>query len=286
MKHALLLFLAGCASVVAEPVVVGRVGSLEVTADDVRPALATLGSGERDALAKDPALLNQLVRSVLVQRLVVKEAQDKGFATRPDVLAKLDRVREATLSEAYLQSVAAPPDDYPSDAELSAAYETNKAALLVPKSWRLAQIFIASTDGKPPKELDAVKKALKPASADFAALAATHSQEKESAARGGEIGWLTEAQVQPELRPHLAKLALGAVSEPLRLADGWHFLKVLDIREATTPTLDQVRLRLVQQLRNDRTRANIDAWLAKLVEQNPVAINELNLTQVLTDASR
>jgi parvulin-like peptidyl-prolyl isomerase len=122
----------------------------------------------------------------------------------------------------------------------------------------LAQIFIAlpktadkTTTDKAQGKLEAVKKSLHQNGADFAAIAKANSEESESAPRGGEIGWLGENQVQPEVRPQVLSLSKNATSEPIRLEDGWHILKVLDIKEAYTPTLDEIRSQLVQQTRRD-----------------------------------
>ena len=75
------------------------------------------------------------------------------------------------------------------------------------------------------------------------------------------------------------------VSDPIRLDDGWHIIKVTDIREAHTPTLEQIRGQLVRQMRSDKARANTQAHLAELLKTNPVAVNELALSKVLPKAA-
>src|SRR5690606_28530193 len=99
--------------------------------------------------------------------------------------------------------------------------------------------------------------------------------------RGGEIGWLAETQILPEIREKVSTLKVNALSEPIRLNDGWHLIKVLDIREPYTPSLEQVRGQLAAQLRAEKTRANSQAYLAKLLQENPLAINELALGQIV-----
>ena len=116
---------------------------------------------------------------------------------------------------------------------------------------------------------------------DFAALARAESDEPQSAARGGEIGWLQESAIQPEIRTKVSSLAKGAVSDSIQLGDGWYFVKVLDIREPRTATLDEVRDQLKKVLRAERARLNREAYLAKLQQQNPMAINELALSKLL-----
>jgi parvulin-like peptidyl-prolyl isomerase len=218
----------------------------------------------------------------------LKEALAKKWDQESAVAAQIQRARDNTIVETYLQSVSKPLDTYPTDAEVQSAYESRKTQLLVPKQFRLAQIFIAlpktadkTATEKAQGKLEAVKKSLRQSGADFAAIAKANSEEPESAARGGEIGWLAENQVQPEVRPQVTSLSKNATSEPIRLEDGWHILKVLEIKEAYTPTLDEIRSQLVQQLRNEKNQSNSQAYLAKLLQQSPVAINELALSKLL-----
>ena len=268
--------------------VIARVGDTEVKLDEIRASIESLDARDQAALARDPSLLNQTVRTLLMRRVVLKEALAKHWDTEPAVATLIQRARDNTVVESYLQSVAKPPDSYPSDAELQAAYDARKSQLLVPRQFRLAQIFVAlsknadkTTTERAQTKLDTIKKTLRQSGSDFASVAKANSEEPESAARAGELGWLTENQIQPEVRPQLGSLTKNSISEPIRLDDGWHILKVIDIKEPYTPTLDEIRSLLTQQLRNERTQANSQTYLAKLLQQTPVAINELALSKVL-----
>src|SRR5215469_3974139 len=217
-----------------------------------------------------------------------KEALAKHWDTEPAVATLIQRARDNAVVESYLQSVSRPPDSYPSETELQAAYEARKAQLLVPRQFRIAQIYIAlpknadkAITEKAQTKLEAVKKGLHQPGADFTAISKAQSEEPDSAARGGELGWLADSQIQPEVRSQLGSLTKNSISEPIRLDDGWHILKVIDIKEPYTPALDEIRSALTQQLRNEKTQANSQAYLAKLLQQTPVAINELSLSKVL-----
>jgi peptidylprolyl isomerase len=271
------LFLLA-ASLHAESVaVLAKVGDIEVQAAEIREIIAGLDDAQQAAISKDPAALGQYVRALLVQRLVLKQALDAKWDQDPAVISRLVRAREAALTESYLQHNSAPNPDYPSETDLTVAYESAKSKLLIPRSYRLAQIFIASDKAK----LDATVKRLKAKGADFTAIARNTSEESASAAQGGEIGWLTEEQIQPEIREKLPKLTLGALSDPIKLNDGWHILKVLDVREPRTPTLAEVRPELVAQLRAEHSRNKRQEFLAGLLKQHPLAINEIELSKLL-----
>ena len=281
LLHSTLLILSMAAAVPAQAeAVLGKIGEIEIGTAEIREAIAGLEAGQESTLSKDPAAVSQYVRALLIQRLVLKQAEDKRFDQDPAVIAKLVRARETALAEAYIDSFSQPPADYPSESELAAAYESAKPSLLLPRTFRLAQIFIAKGD-KAETRINEISKQLKAKGADFAAIARTSSDEKASATNGGEIGWLAESQIQPEIRERLPKLAAGSVSEPIQLNDGWHLIKVLETKEATTATLEQVRPQLITRLRSDRARQLRADFITSLVKENPVAINEIELAKIL-----
>lgn len=279
--------LIACQARAAE--VVARVAGADVTVEEVQRYVETLASQDQAAMAKDPALLSQVVRAYLGRQAVLREAQAKKFEQQPSVKAQLDRLRDQAVTELYLESVSRPPESYPSDAEVQAAYDANKAAFDVPRQFRAAQIFVAVARGadkvveeRARRKLDEVVKAVKAKGADFAAVARADSEDKQTAPQGGEIGWLSESQMVPGIRSVATALAKEAISDPVRLDDGWHVVKLLDTRPAATRSLSEVKDGLVTQLRAARARELRQAYMAKLLEQSAPAINELALSKVVS----
>lgn len=263
--------------------VVGSIGELELRESEVQASLTRLDGVEKEALAGDPATLGKLVRSMLVQRLILQEALEKKWDEEPSIQPLLKSTREAAITDTYLKSLCKPPAGYPNEAELKAAYESSREALTVPRSFRIAQIFIGDEAGSE-KKLQAVQRRLKDNPANFGAVAREVSEEKESASRDGEIGWLSEKQIQPEILAQLPKLRVNVISSPVRLKDGWHILKVLDVREPFTPIFDQVRLQLARSLRAEKTRASMQAYMTEMLQKHPVAVNEVALSKLLLDS--
>lgn len=294
MKRILILLtVATLTTQAADQPAIARVGATNISSAELQPLLANLNDRERAAISRDPALLNQWIRTFAAQQLLFQEAQSKNWAAQPDVAAQLEQIRQNAIAESYLRSVSQPSKDYPSDAELQAAYDANKEKLIVPKQVRLAQIFVAlpanankELTAAAAVQLDAVRKALAQPGADFAAIAKQQSDDAASVNQGGELGWLAESQLQPEIRNAIATLVKGTVSPAVRLPDGWHFLKVLEVKDAYTPPLAEVRGPLIEQLRAARLRANSEAYLAGLLKANPVAINEIAVSQLLEPARK
>jgi peptidylprolyl isomerase len=260
--------------------VIGSIGGIEMRKDEILESLGGLGTVEKEALAHDPAALNKLLRSMLVQRVIYQQAVEVKWDQEPAIQPLLKSTREAAITDSYLKHISRPPEGYPDETELRKAYEASRAELTVPRSFRLAQIFISAGSDQ---LLAEVKKRLKADPAGFGRIAREMSEEKESAAREGEIGWLNERQIQPEIFEQLPKLSLNVVSEPVRLKDGWHILKVLDVREPFTPIFDQVRVQLAQRLRAEKIRVGMQAYVAETLQKHPVAINEVALSKLLQE---
>jgi hypothetical protein len=269
--------------------VVARVGDTNISAGDLRAYVTALGAREQAALAKDPALLSQAVRLLLANRLVLQEVVAKKWDQQPNVATQLDRVRENALVELYLQSVSTPQAAFPSDDEIQKVYDANRGSLIVPRQYQLSQLFIAMpkdvdkvAEDKAKKKLDDVQKKLKAPGADFAAISGTDGD----SGAGSDLGWLAETQIIPEIRTQIIGLAKGAVSEPIRLDDGWHILKLIDTKASYTRTLPEVRDQLVQQMRNERAAMLRRAYLAELLKQHPPVLNELALSNLLDSSPK
>lgn len=289
-RYSILFSLALLVPVAAQDdkAIVAKVGDIEVRAGEIRGWLQGLDESQREAAKLQPSLLTEAVRTLLVQRLVLQEADAKKWADRPEVAAKIERQRGSIVAESYLRSVAEPEPGYPSDDDLKKAYDAAGDALMVPRRFRLAQIFIAApaTDDAKAKtakeaEVAEVKKKLAAAGADFAAIARAHSEEATSAGKGGEIGWLGENVVQSGIRDEIVKLQKGGVSSAIRLPDGWHVVKVLEREEPRKLTFEEVKPRLTEKLREQKAQAASQAYLAKLLRDHPVVINEIELPKVL-----
>ena len=242
------------------------------------------------ALAKDPAALNEFVRALIIQQLVYKEALSKKWDQQPQVLAALDRIRQQAITQSYLESLATPAQEFPSQADLQSAYDTLKKnnALQVPKQYHLEQIYVAcpkgaekSVEDNAQGRLDTVLKALKSNGADFSTVAKNQSEDPASAQRGGDLGFVADSQVQPEIRTVVSSLSKGGTSDPIRLNDGWHIIKVVEVKDPYTATLDEVKGSLTNELRNQRAQANSKAYLAKLLQQNPVTLNEIAVSKLI-----
>jgi peptidyl-prolyl cis-trans isomerase SurA len=83
------------------------------------------------------------------------------------------------------------------------------------------------------------------AGAQFATIAAQFSHNAIGGS-GGDMGWMRESQLRPELALVVAGMEVGDVSDPVRTIDGVHIIHLRQRREIMASDPSRVRVRLIQ----------------------------------------
>ena len=96
--------------------------------------------------------------------------------------------------------------------------------------------------------------------ADFAAMAATASTDRGSAAQGGDLGCFPRGVMVAPFESGAFEAELGVATEPVESAFGYHVILVYERVPATTVPLEEVREPLEAQLRGERVDATIAAY--------------------------
>ena len=102
--------------------------------------------------------------------------------------------------------------------------------------------------------------------APFADLARAHSDDAGSAARGGELGWLSPGETVPGFEEALNQLAVGQISAPVRSTFGWHIIEVQERREVDS-SRDLLRARAQEVLQNRKREEETELWLRRLRDE-------------------
>ncbi len=75
----------------------------------------------------------------------------------------------------------------------------------------------------------------------FADVAKKFSIDKQTADKGGEIGYLIEGSLIKKFEEEMLKLKKNAVSKPFKTEIGWHIIKLNDIRDASIPKYNDIK---------------------------------------------
>ena len=266
--------------------IVARRGDVQVTAADLKIALNALDPGARAQVTASPQTLGVFIRDRVLNLSVLAEAKAKNWDTRAEVARKIAETRDGIIVQSYLASTVPPDPAFPSDAEVSSAYETNKARLMVPRQFHIAQIVLLVKQGASPAEdEDAHKKAIelraqvtKP-KADFGEIAKKSSQEPASAEKGGEVGWLRENDLLAPAHDAVLTLQENGISQPFRMPDGWHVIKLLETRPASALPLADAKPQLVQALRQARAQQLMRSYLDGMLKTQPIELNEIEMSK-------
>ena len=292
LLRALLGVAACCACSIAysqqaQPDVVATMGAQQVRGAELKRLIDALPPETRKRLAADLGALDRLVREELVRQNVVTEAKQQGWDKRPEVQLLMERAREQALVQAYVNNLARPAAGFPSEDEIKGFYEASKASFTQPAEFQLAQIFIASPeDAEPAAAASAQKKAVdiaarvQKAPADFARIARETSDNKDSAAKGGDLGWVPETQLIPEVRAAVTRMTKGEVSAPIRSAGGWHIVRLTDRKSSVTRPLPEVRDQIVATMRLRRAQEVERRYVEDLLSKSAVNINQADLQKL------
>jgi peptidyl-prolyl cis-trans isomerase SurA len=98
--------------------------------------------------------------------------------------------------------------------------------------------------------------------ADFAALAQANSEDS-SAAKGGDLGWLSPGDTVPEFERAMNALQPGQISEPIKSPFGWHLIQVI-ARRNEDMSKERQRLEARQALRARKSDEEYQEWVRQL----------------------
>ena len=109
---------------------------------------------------------------------------------------------------------------------------------------------------------------------DFAAFAASVSEDPSSAVEGGDLDWLGPGATVPEFEAVMNELDEGEISEPFQSQFGWHIVQVLGRRQVDASE-EMLRQRAFMQLRQSKADQELELWARRLRDESYVE-TELN----------
>jgi len=156
------------------------------------------------------------------------------------------------------------------DADMESHYQEHKDEFKEPEEVCASHILVKvkgspEAEGHPDAEARKMAEGLLAqvkAGGDFAALAKKSSEDKGSAAMGGDLGCFGRGHMVPAFENAAFSLKTGETSELVRTDFGYHVIKIDSRKEESTPALSQVKDRIRQALLSQRARALVEEKMA------------------------
>lgn len=198
------------------------------------------------------AIKDNLVRIELIAQQAEKDGltQDREVATRLE-LTRLNLLQQAAAQK-YLK------DRTPTEEELRKEFDAQIAATpMVEYHARHIQVSAPDIGQKVIERLDKGE--------DFAVVAKKISEDKATAAKGGDLGWFGPT---PETRPFTDALATLKKNEitkaPVQTRYGWHVIQLLGTRDLPMPSFDAPQVQ--EQLKGIVLRKKFQAYSDELLK--------------------
>jgi len=142
-------------------------------------------------------------------------------------------------------------------ADVEKEYKNNEEQYKTPEQVRASHILL-KTEGKDDAAVKAkAEEILKQAKsgADFAELAKKNSEDEASAKNGGDLDYFGKGRMVPEFDAAVFAMEPGQISDLVKTQYGYHIIKLVDKKPATTRPYAQVQQQLHDQLAYQRAQA-------------------------------
>jgi parvulin-like peptidyl-prolyl isomerase len=266
----------------APDAVVAKVGGKSLTVAEVRKLTAALPPEAQQAFAKNP---KAALQSLYVIDYLKTEAEQNKLPEKSPLKEQLEFQRAQLLAQATAASHQAAVTV--TDEEVAKRYEDTKADYDTAKIRAIhlsfsdpqaiaANVSVAGgktaldTDKKPSEAESKAKaeelvKQLR-AGADFAKVAEENSDDKGSAAKGGEFGTIRRGDNIPaDIKDAIFALKPGEISDPIRQVNGFYIIKV---EERGAQPLTEVQSKIAQEMKQERFKQ----WFEGVQKQFDVTI--------------
>lgn len=268
---------------------------------------AMFQKAQKESLEPDDNKVNQEVQKRKQDAHVTEEQyQDQlkqAGMSEPELRDKIRReLAINALRERERTRVSAP-----TDAEIDKYYSDHRNEFVAERGADISMIIVSPVnnggEAGAEQKIRAIHEQLRSGSTDFATVAAQKSEEQQTALRGGQLGFASEAQLKqtfpsrPDIPSTLMAMKEGQFTEPIKdnLAGTWYIFKLNRKQEQPQNlTLNDVRTDIINTITQQRQQILLQALvlitlaetttknlLAERIVQNPQSIVEMRPSQLL-----
>ncbi len=201
--------------------------------------------GEGETLEPTSVEFDEILDQLIEVKLMSMEAVARGLDEEPEARHRLETARDNILGNILLETIASERID---EAAIRRMYETQVSLLeqQMENEARLRHILAPTKDA-----IDKIAAEIK-AGADFSVTAARRSIDEATRMDGGDLGYLTAEDGTPEFARVIREVPQGGVSRPFQDAEGWHIVKVDEVRKRRPPSIEELRERIERYLKTQQ----------------------------------
>lgn len=229
--------------------IVARIGPAEIRRGDVLNFIAQLPPQMRQQPIQElfPLALEQTINA----RILEQKAAGTDIDEQENIQQQIENARANIVRTAFVQQIV---EEGITEEAIRSQYEEYVANLNEAREVKARHILVESEE----EANDIIQQLAE--GANFEDLAREHSIGP-SASEGGDLGYFAEGQMVPEFSKAAFALEPGNVTqEPIQTQFGWHVIRVEDKRERPTPSLEEVRSLLENEIKRDVLDKRLADW--------------------------
>jgi foldase protein PrsA len=267
----------------------------EAAGKPLATASSTIGEQDRHPEAKGGEILHRLMSNAMVQVLAAQEKMSPAEIDRElQLLHQQFRdekewksvLRRSALTAASLRRILG--DDLRADRwirqrihpqinastdECRTFYEAHGESFLQPERFRASHLFLAAPPETPPEIVDQKRNAIEAFSKrladgeDFFELVALESEDNETKARGGDLGFFAESRMPADFFAAVRKMQVGRISPPVRTHLGFHIVQLTDAKPSRQMSFDEAKPEIELRIENEKRQASVRDLAAGLLRR-------------------
>jgi peptidyl-prolyl cis-trans isomerase C len=99
---------------------------------------------------------------------------------------------------------------------------------------------------------------------DFAGIVENYSEDRISAKKGGDLGWLKQGAIDPKFSKKIFEMKKGEISEPFETSFGYHIVKIIEPAKTVKKPFEAVKGDIRYLLRQQTKQAELDRLKASV----------------------
>ena len=182
------------------------------------------------------------------------------------------QIRKSRIIEAAIKPTVSMAED-----KIREYYQNHKNNYLFPQV-RVSQILIQVPPEATPKDWEQAKEKVETVlqglkkGTPFEELASRYSDDKTTASSGGDIGFFQKGEMIPMLEAVVFRMKVGEVSEVIQSTQGFHLLKVTDIRAGSIAPFEEIKAQVTEDYYREEVTKLYAKWLDDLKNRSNVEV--------------
>jgi len=207
-------------------------------------------------------------------KMLAWEARRRGIDKREDIQLKIAMLTDQALAREIEEELK--KNIKVDESEIQKYYNEHKDRYApMPRVHALQIVLASETDAK--SVLAKLNKG-----SDFAQLARQHSKDTATAAKGGDLGWLSKGRMEnmdPSLEKVIFELKEGQIGPIVKTTAGYHIVKVEKIIAGRERPYDQVQKSIERIVMREKLNKAVGELKDEIKRKGKVEINEKYFSQ-------